>query len=238
MELMLKWKVLLEQNLASRDDIAALEAYHDIISIRSLKDEVHAVYDIGNTVVVLALKAAEGGDLFFPALYVAEKKFRRIMGRHDSLVREYPPLRVSGLPNFDRAIRSAMDLSIRLSERPKKCDLPKGVMVAPDRDHYLLFIGMVRISQSQLDGILSILSNNTSTSSNEEQPATDTHIIEDTAPEGEQSGDGVEVGKTDSQSGGEEGGLVPDPTPDTSVAGSGEQPSVENTGEQPEQPSC
>jgi hypothetical protein len=190
-----KWRQLLEHNLTSRDIVDRLDDYTSIASLGSVTEEIKYVYDMGHVVLILALRETFG--LFFPALFVAEKHPRELLGSGDKLVREYSPLKVSGIPNFDRAIRSSLDLSIKLTDRPKKRDLPKGLMVAPDKDLYILHIGMIRVTPTQLEGIISIL--------NEEQPLPNTPLIEDTPPEGDAGGVCMEACQEVSTSGEPEG---------------------------------
>jgi len=188
-------------------------------TLSGIKEEPVYAYDMGKAAIVLLMRS-HGEGFFSPVLFVAEKANRAPNG--DKPVKEYAPLKVSGLPNFDRAIRSALDLSIKLTDRPRKRDLPRGVMAAPDKDHFILHIGMIRVSQEQLEAILTILNH-------EPQPLSGDPSCEASPLEGGFCGESLEVVKEDSDNGGTQEGLVFDPAPDTQDVEQGER--SDNTGQ-------
>lgn len=193
------WKCLLETQLRERDVITPIETFliGGFFDLSEFVEPAYA-YDMGKAAIVLVMRPS-ADDLFFPAMFVVER-CRAGEGELSS-PKEYCPLKVSGLPNFDRAIRSALDLSIRLTDRPKKRDLPKGVMVAPDKDHFFLHIGMLRVTPEQLDTILNALTN-------ESQPSSGFTPSENLALEGGFGGEGVEGVEEGSENGREEERLV------------------------------
>lgn len=213
-----QWRCLLEKQLALKDVVSFIEA-STVETLSGIKEEPVYAYDMGKAAIVLLMRS-HGEGFFSPVLFVAEKANRAPNG--DKPVKEYAPLKVSGLPNFDRAIRSALDLSIKLTDRPRKRDLPRGVMAAPDKDHFILHIGMIRVSQEQLEAILTILNH-------EPQPLSGDPSCEASPLEGGFCGESLEVVKEDSDNGGAQEGLVLDPAPDTQDVEQGER--SDNTGQ-------
>lgn len=114
-------------------------------------EEPVSAHEVGVVYLVLTLRPS-GEGLFLPALYLVGKNgFGNI--------KEFQPLKVSGIPNFERAVKSAMDLSIKVTESANQRELPKGMLVVADRDCYILHIGAMKVSRNQLDSIIKIIQN-------------------------------------------------------------------------------
>jgi len=118
-------------------------------------DEVVYSFDFDKAVLSMVLRDMSR-DKYAPLLIVSRKE----EDSEGEKPREYAPLRSSNEPNYDRAVKTAIDLSITLSEKGPNVKIPKGVLVSPSTDGtFLLHVPLIEISQKQLDIIIDTLNN-------------------------------------------------------------------------------
>jgi hypothetical protein len=127
----------------------------ELVELPSTNDEVLHSFDFDKALLSIIIRDISR-EKYSPLLVVSRKD-----GNFDEdKPREYAPLRSSNEPNYDRVVKTAIDLSISLSDSGPQTKIPKGVLVSPSPDgNFLLHVPLIEISKECLDIIVAALNN-------------------------------------------------------------------------------